>query len=355
MAITPAGAGARGRGCKIVPAGVPAISQAAAPILILSRSRSGRPLPRLPTAATAAAQAPAPPHRRRRPLPRLPTAATAAAQAPAPPHRRRRPLPRLPTAALAPAWFAAPRRYELRLHPNLVACSFTGATSVLVDVSAPTHFLVLNAADLAIDRASIRFQVSITVLACSSSLGRSLTVASWGVSAPGWLQDLVPTGVSLFEEDEILVLKFGGELPLGKVTQHPRVTRRPRVTRGADLLAAAAAASPRPTVNRAACVSRVETSRTRRRRPFTCARARGQRYRPACGGGARQFANFPSDRGVDTYVSSATHTDGRSRSCPAEPLNKSESLRTRVRTRCQPRLGILLARSAAPRQQWYGA
>ncbi|KAF0921941.1 hypothetical protein E2562_020549, partial [Oryza meyeriana var. granulata] len=166
--------------------GVPAISQAAAPILILSRSRSGRPLPRLPTAATAAAQAPAPPHRRRRPL------------------------------ALAPAWFAAPRRYELRLHPNLVACSFTGATSVLVDVSAPTHFLVLNAADLAIDRASIRFQVSITVLACSSSLGRSLTVASWGVSAPGWLQDLVPTGVSLFEEDEILVLKFGGELPLGK-------------------------------------------------------------------------------------------------------------------------------------------
>jgi puromycin-sensitive aminopeptidase len=31
---------------------------------------------------------------------------------------------------------------------------------VAVDVSAPTRFLVLNAADLAVDRASIRFQVS---------------------------------------------------------------------------------------------------------------------------------------------------------------------------------------------------
>ncbi|KAF0906569.1 hypothetical protein E2562_012023 [Oryza meyeriana var. granulata] len=66
----------------------------------------------------------------------------------------------------------------------LFAATFTGAASVLIDVSAPTRFLVLNAADLAIDRASICFQ------------------------------DLAPTGVSLFEEDEILVLEFGGELPL---------------------------------------------------------------------------------------------------------------------------------------------
>uniref|UniRef100_A0A0E0M0C9 Aminopeptidase n=1 Tax=Oryza punctata TaxID=4537 RepID=A0A0E0M0C9_ORYPU len=82
--------------------------------------------------------------------------------------------------------FAAPRRYELRLRPDLAACVFSGEASVAVDVSAPTRFLVLNAADLAVDRASIRFQ---------------------GVA---------PAEVSLFEEDEILVLEFDGELPLGE-------------------------------------------------------------------------------------------------------------------------------------------
>ncbi|XP_015696321.2 aminopeptidase M1-D [Oryza brachyantha] len=82
--------------------------------------------------------------------------------------------------------FAAPRRYDLRLRPDLVACTFTGAASVAVDVSAPTRFLVLNAVDLAVDRASIRFQ------------------------------GLAPAAVSLFEEDQIMVLEFGGELPVGE-------------------------------------------------------------------------------------------------------------------------------------------
>ncbi|KAF0904018.1 hypothetical protein E2562_030714 [Oryza meyeriana var. granulata] len=49
------------------------------------------------------------------------------------------------------------RRYELRLRPDLVAYSFTGAASILVDDSTPTRFLVLNTADLTIDRTSIRF------------------------------------------------------------------------------------------------------------------------------------------------------------------------------------------------------
>ncbi|KAF0930519.1 hypothetical protein E2562_033257 [Oryza meyeriana var. granulata] len=60
-------------------------------------------------------------------------------------------------------------------------------------------------------------------------------MASWGVSAPGWLQDLAPTGVSLFEEDEILVLEFSGELLLGEVTRHPgrlSPSRRTRVCGG---------------------------------------------------------------------------------------------------------------------------
>jgi puromycin-sensitive aminopeptidase len=55
--------------------------------------------------------------------------------------------------------FAAPRRYELRLRPDLVACTFSGSVAITVAVSAPTRFLVLNSADLSVDRASIHFQV----------------------------------------------------------------------------------------------------------------------------------------------------------------------------------------------------
>ena len=56
--------------------------------------------------------------------------------------------------------FAAPLRYDLRLRPDLAACTFTGAAAIAVAVSAPTRFLVLNAAELDVDRASIRFQAS---------------------------------------------------------------------------------------------------------------------------------------------------------------------------------------------------
>ncbi|GJM98985.1 hypothetical protein PR202_ga16040 [Eleusine coracana subsp. coracana] len=82
--------------------------------------------------------------------------------------------------------FAAPRRYDLRLRPDLVACTFTGSAAVTVAVSAPTRFLVLNAADLSVDRTSIRFR------------------------------DLVPNDVVFFADDEILVLEFAKELPLGE-------------------------------------------------------------------------------------------------------------------------------------------
>jgi puromycin-sensitive aminopeptidase len=56
--------------------------------------------------------------------------------------------------------FAAPRRYVLRLRPDLVACTFSGSVAITVAVSASTRFLVLNTADLSVDRASIRFQVT---------------------------------------------------------------------------------------------------------------------------------------------------------------------------------------------------
>ncbi|CAM0951100.1 unnamed protein product [Alopecurus aequalis] len=82
--------------------------------------------------------------------------------------------------------FAAPRSYELRLRPDLVACTFSGSVAIAVAVSASTRFLVLNAADLSINSASIRFQA------------------------------LAPTEVVFFKEDGVLVLGFAKQLPLGE-------------------------------------------------------------------------------------------------------------------------------------------
>ncbi|KAK1608097.1 hypothetical protein QYE76_031770 [Lolium multiflorum] len=82
--------------------------------------------------------------------------------------------------------FAEPLRYDLLLRPDLAACTFSGSAAVAVAVSAPTRFLVLNAAELSVDGSSIRFQ------------------------------DVAPTVVTQFEEDEILVIGFGQELPIGE-------------------------------------------------------------------------------------------------------------------------------------------
>ncbi|KAL6599309.1 hypothetical protein ACP70R_045803 [Stipagrostis hirtigluma subsp. patula] len=119
---------------------------------------------------------------------------TNAKGAPAPPRRVPAPAPGSSVAG-SPAQFrgqprlprfAAPRRYELALRPDLVACTFTGNASITVAVSAPTRFLVLNAADLTVERASIHFR------------------------------DLTPNEVVFFADDEILVLGFANELPLGE-------------------------------------------------------------------------------------------------------------------------------------------
>ncbi|XP_044985631.1 aminopeptidase M1-B-like [Hordeum vulgare subsp. vulgare] len=82
--------------------------------------------------------------------------------------------------------FAKPLRYDLVLRPDLAAYTFFGSASAAVSMSVPTRFLVLNVAELAVDRSSIRFQ------------------------------DWAPTEVLQFEEDQILVLGFVRELPPGE-------------------------------------------------------------------------------------------------------------------------------------------
>ncbi|CAM8967548.1 unnamed protein product [Rhodiola kirilowii] len=51
--------------------------------------------------------------------------------------------PRLPKSVV-------PKRYDLKLKPDLEACTFSGTVHIDVDVVADTPFVVLNAADLII-------------------------------------------------------------------------------------------------------------------------------------------------------------------------------------------------------------
>jgi puromycin-sensitive aminopeptidase len=92
--------------------------------------------------------------------------------------------PRLPK-------FAVPKRYDLRLNPDLIACTFTGTVAIDLDIVADTRFIVLNAADLSVNDASVSF------------------------TPPSSSKALAAPKVVLFEEDEILVLEFGEILPHG--------------------------------------------------------------------------------------------------------------------------------------------
>ncbi|XP_059643545.1 aminopeptidase M1-like isoform X1 [Cornus florida] len=92
--------------------------------------------------------------------------------------------PRLPK-------FAIPKRYDLYLKPDLITCKFNGTVQISVDVVAETKFIVLNAADLAVDRASVRFK---------SSNGSKVLEA---------------LEVEMFAQDEIMVAEFAENLPHG--------------------------------------------------------------------------------------------------------------------------------------------
>ncbi|KAF8388770.1 hypothetical protein HHK36_025450 [Tetracentron sinense] len=92
--------------------------------------------------------------------------------------------PRLPK-------FAIPKRYDLKLKPDLVACKFTGTVEIDVHIVADTKFIVLNAADLVVDRASLCFKYPISS------------------------KEFRPSDVEMVEKDEILVLEFDEVLPIG--------------------------------------------------------------------------------------------------------------------------------------------
>ncbi|KAL8166503.1 hypothetical protein V2J09_008002 [Rumex salicifolius] len=92
--------------------------------------------------------------------------------------------PRLPQ-------FSVPKRYDVNLKPDLVACKFAGDVSIDVDIVSPTKFLVLNAADLDVDSNSVSFT------------SRSAS------------QEVRALGIGFVKEDEILVVEFADELPMG--------------------------------------------------------------------------------------------------------------------------------------------
>ncbi|CAM8967550.1 unnamed protein product [Rhodiola kirilowii] len=91
--------------------------------------------------------------------------------------------PRLPKSVV-------PKRYDLKLKPDLEACTFSGTVHIDVDVVADTPFVVLNAADLIIAPASVQLKAADKVFK--------------------------PKNVELVEADEILVLEFSENIPIGK-------------------------------------------------------------------------------------------------------------------------------------------
>jgi puromycin-sensitive aminopeptidase len=120
--------------------------------------------------------------------------------------------------------FAKPSYYELRFHPDLVSYTFSGVVAITVDIIHTTRFLVINVVDLTIDHASIDFKVynvassfkgkiiSQKMLQSSQHIINLILMVSW---CPV-LQDLAPTEVVFFKDDQIMVLGFGKELPLGE-------------------------------------------------------------------------------------------------------------------------------------------
>ncbi|XP_042507016.1 aminopeptidase M1-like isoform X3 [Macadamia integrifolia] len=85
--------------------------------------------------------------------------------------------------------FATPKRYDLKLTPDLSACTFSGSVEINLQIVQETQFLVLNALELVI--AEVYFRDS-------------------------HQREFRPSDVTVDNEDEILVLAFADVLPLGE-------------------------------------------------------------------------------------------------------------------------------------------
>lgn len=53
--------------------------------------------------------------------------------------------------------FPVPIRYNIRLKPDLNACKFAGSVAIELNIEADTSYIVLNAAELSVDTASVSF------------------------------------------------------------------------------------------------------------------------------------------------------------------------------------------------------
>jgi len=137
--------------------------------------------------------------------------------------------PRLPK-------FAVPKRYDINLKPDLVEHRFLGSVAVNLDIVAATSFIVLNAAELFVATDAVSFTIgdSSTVLSIIFSwhlviniyFSRTFKIHKYSASLCGvllliqnqWMlsvQVIKPSRVELFENDEILVLEFPQEIPVG--------------------------------------------------------------------------------------------------------------------------------------------
>ncbi|XP_043706700.1 aminopeptidase M1-like isoform X2 [Telopea speciosissima] len=85
--------------------------------------------------------------------------------------------------------FAIPKRYDLKLKPDLSACTFAGSVEINLDIVQETQFLVLNALELVINEVYFR---------------------------DSHQREYRPSDVTVDNEDEILVLAFADVLPLGE-------------------------------------------------------------------------------------------------------------------------------------------
>ena len=91
-----------------------------------------------------------------------------------------------------------PRRYDLTLEPDLDTATFAGEETIAVEVVEPTAEIVLNAAEIEIDEASVEL------------------TGDRGAAKPSTL------AMSLDEETERLTLRLDQELPVGPATVHLR-------------------------------------------------------------------------------------------------------------------------------------